>query len=128
MFYSATDTITARGGGDGGYGAGIGGGDESACGNTIIEGGTVTATPGSNAAGIGCGLWGTCGDITITDTVTKVTVTKKGEGAKNIGPGKEANCGTVTIGGNVYYENGKCVNGGDTYLTQYTLVYEPKEK
>ena len=88
-------------------GAGIGGGrrgpTSGSCGNIIISGGTVTATGGENAAGIGggrgynAGNLSSCGTITITSGVTKVTATK-GDGAPNsIGAGKYGTCGTVTI-------------------------------
>ena len=98
--------ITAKGG----FGAaGIGGGHNASCGNIDITGGTINATGGNKAAGIGSGDAGTnktasCGNITIANTVTKVTATK-GDGAPNsIGKGKASNnstttCGTVTIGG-----------------------------
>jgi len=100
-------TVTATGG----YrGAGIGGGRKSSigsvsCGNILISGGTVTATGGEEAAGIGggrgynSGTFSSCGTITITTGVTKVTATK-GSGAPNsIGAGNLGTCGTVTIGG-----------------------------
>ena len=93
-------TITSTGGKNG---AGIGSGRGGSCVSIDISGGTVTATGGENAAGIGGGgTTGTtdasCGDITITSGVTKVTA-QKGSGASNsIGAGK-GTCGTVTIGG-----------------------------
>ena len=102
-------TVTATGGEQA---AGIGGGrrgvnDASSCGNILISGGTVTATGGEQAAGIGGGRGNnpnkessSCGTITITTGVTKVTATK-GSGAPNsIGAGYFGTCGTVTIGGN----------------------------
>ena len=102
-------TVTATGGNQA---AGIGGGrrgvsDASSCGNILISGGTVTATGGEEAAGIGGGRGNnpkkessSCGTITITTGVTKVTATK-GSGAPNsIGAGYFGTCGTVTIGGN----------------------------
>jgi hypothetical protein len=102
-------TVTATGGEQA---AGIGGGrrgvsDASSCGNILISGGTVTATGGEEAAGIGGGRGNnpnkessSCGTITITTGVTKVTATK-GSGAPNsIGAGYFGTCGTVTIGGN----------------------------
>ena len=99
-------TVTATGGG---YGAGIGGGrrgpNNGSCGNILISGGTVTATGGDKAAGIGGGrgynakTFSSCGTITITADVTKVTATM-GDGAPNsIGAGYWGTCGTVTIGG-----------------------------
>ena len=99
-------TVNATGGE---HGAGIGGGRRAtasfSCGNITISGGTITATGGADAAGIGGGRGNnnnyksSCGTITITSGVTKVTATK-GDGATNsIGAGKYCNCGTVTIGG-----------------------------
>ena len=103
-------TVTATGGEQA---AGIGGGrrglsDASSCGNILISGGTVTATGGEDAAGIGGGRGNSntestsCGTITITTGVTKVTATKGSGAAPNsIGAGYFGTCGTVTIGGNV---------------------------
>ncbi|MBO7139230.1 MAG: dockerin type I repeat-containing protein [Prevotella sp.] len=83
------------------YGAGIGGGIEIPCGNIRIEGGTITAQGGSGAAAIGGGRYASCGDITITDGVTSVTVTKSSTSSASIGAGPNGTCGTITIGGNV---------------------------
>ena len=83
-------------------GSGIGGGFSYAyetlnAGNIIISGGTITATGGMDAAGIGAGYRSSCGNILIKNTVTKVTATK-GSGAPNsIGAGSNGTCGTVTI-------------------------------
>ena len=101
------------------------------CGNIVIQGGVITATGGSNSAGIGSGGYGSCGDITIsgtvtatggemsaaigsgygsascgkitiTDGVTKVTATAGSFSPNSIGAGDYGStCGTVTIGGNV---------------------------
>ena len=77
--------------------AGIGsGGNGASCGTITISGGTVTATGGEDAAGIGSGTMSSCGNITITSGVTHVTATK-GEGANSIGAGVNGTCGTVTI-------------------------------
>ena len=109
--------------------AGIGNGNarnSSVCGNISITGGTVTATGGYDATGIGNGRTGTsgycsCGNITIENTVTKVTATKGGPATRSIGQYSHFNvgtCGTVTIGG----ENktpGVSPTSGNTY------VYEP---
>lgn len=97
-------SLNASSSGDGG--AGIGAGHPSycgPCGDIAIEGGTITATGGENAAGIGSGSNYSCGDITITNTVTKVTATKGDDAANSIGKGygSYASCGTVTIGGTV---------------------------
>ena len=94
-------TIISTGGKNG---AGIGSGRGGSCVSINISGGTVTATGGENAAGIGGGgqanpTGSSCGDITITSDVTKVTATK-GENAPNsIGAAEGGTCGTVTIGG-----------------------------
>ena len=49
-------SLTAYSGtGNAAWGSGIGGGYEIDCGNIVIEGGTITATGGNSAAGIGCG-------------------------------------------------------------------------
>ena len=110
-------TVTATGGE---WGAGIGQGDLGTCGKIIINGGTVTATGGAHAAGIGSGYKGSCddititggiviatggkesvgiggdtgcGNITITNTVTKVTATKGTKATNSIGVNK----GTANI-------------------------------
>ena len=70
-----------------------------------IFGGEVTATGGSNAAGIGSGSYGSCGDIYIANGA-EVTA-KKGDYAPNsIGACYEGTCGTITVedGANVIYE------------------------
>ena len=80
-------------------GAGIGSGYDSgrACGNIVIEGGTITAVGGNGGgAGIGSGKDSSCGNITIKSTVTHVTATK-GNDSQSIGAGRDATCGTVTI-------------------------------
>ena len=135
IFVPENKTLTIQGDGSltassNGYGAGIGGGYEIACGNITIEGGTITATGGESAAGIGGGYNASCGDISITggtinaqggvnaagiggggdtscgnitiaNTVTKVTATKGKDAPNSIGAGYNGSCGTVTIGGNV---------------------------
>ena len=106
--------------------AGIGGGWSASCGNISITGGTVTATGGKFAAGIGSGSSGSkCGNITITDGVTKVTATKGDNAPISIGAGWNGSCGTVTIGGTKYWENNAAVNGGDTYLAKSPLTVDP---
>ena len=83
-----------------GSAAGIGGGyaEETACGNIVIDGGTITAYGGSGSAGIGGGGGTACGDITINGgTVTA----DGGKGAAGIGGGSEAACGTITIGSGI---------------------------
>ena len=94
-------------------GAGIGSGRDiieayRACGNIVLQGGTIWATGGSGAAGIGSGAsanyvepqTGTpssCGYITIKSSVTSVLATKGKGVEKSIGKGQYSNCGTVTI-------------------------------
>ena len=159
IFVPVNKTLTIQGDGSltassNGYGAGIGGGYEIACGNITIEGGTVSATGGRFAAGIGGGIStscgaisitggtvtasggqsspgigggydGSCGTVTITDGVTSVTATK-GEGANySIGAGNDGSCGTVTIGGTVYWQNNAAVGDGATYLATSPLIYQP---
>ena len=138
---STTGTVTAYGGDNG---AGIGGGPSaysaaSRCGNILITKGTIVATGGTNCPGIGSGYTidriSTCGTITITDGVTKVTATR---GTTNdldaccIGPNSSRYCGTVTIGGTVYWgpqdsdpTRYEFKNGGESYLATDTLIYEP---
>ena len=87
--------------------AGIGGGEDGACGNIVISGGTITATGGEGAAGIGSGQSydenASCGNITISGGTITAT---GGEGAAGIGSGqgyttpgsyRPSTCGTVTI-------------------------------
>jgi len=127
-------TITATGGQNG---AGIGSGgsatvntsvssERASCSAVTISGGTITATGGQDGAGIGSGRRADCGDITITSDVTSVTATM-GSGSTNcIGAGRYGTCGTVTIGGTVYYQNNAYVGTGSTYLTQSPLIYPAK--
>ena len=114
IFVPSGSTLTVTGNGtlyaDGqSDGAGIGSGkdnvpDYRACGNIVIQGGTVWATGGSGAAAIGSGAStidagtpSSCGDITIKSSVTSV-LARKGKGVeKSIGEGQYSNCGTVTI-------------------------------
>ena len=83
------------------YAAGIGGGYYGPCGTVSITGGTVTATGGNYAAGIGSGYQSSCGTVTITGGVTSVTATKGSNAPNSIGAGDDGTCGTVTIGGTV---------------------------
>lgn len=90
--------ITATGGSNS---AGIGSGGYGSCSDITISGGTVTATGGENAPGIGSGYGSaSCGKITITDGVTKVTATAGSYSPNSIGAGGYGStCGTITIGG-----------------------------
>ena len=141
--------VTATGGH---YAAGIGTGyaynkKRNKCGDITISGGTVTATGGRHAAGIGTGYadgstnnegYAICGKITIENTVTLVKATK---GSNNsiicsIGKGSASygtqSCGTITIGGTVYWDKKEnsseyeYKNGGDTYLKTSPLEYKPQ--
>jgi hypothetical protein len=122
--------ITANGGDSGagiGSGAGAGSGvNQTTCGNITISGGTVTATGGHAAAGIGCGISARCGDITITNGVNSVTATKGKAASYSIGKGDSTYsiCGTITIGGTVYYDGTNFLNDGDIYLTN-NIDYRP---
>ena len=95
-------TLTISGSGSltatGGFNAaGIGGGGAGGfCGDITISGGTITATGGYGAAGIGSGWQGTCGNITISGTASG---TAKG-GANSpwdIGLGYTGTCGTISV-------------------------------
>ena len=127
-------TVTATGGQ---YAPGIGSGFAMTgsfhprCGDISITGGTVEAIGGEGgdyipgffvhsygAAGIGTGSVSgrsgelgssACGDITITDGVTRVTARKGSDATNSIGENHSQNhnannphCGTITIGGTVY--------------------------
>ena len=84
-----------------GTGSGIGGGWAISYGNIAIEGGTITATGGQYAAGIG----GEGGNITISGG----TITAQGGGtAAGIGSGNDEDCGNIIIsGGTVTAYGGK---------------------
>jgi hypothetical protein len=137
-------TVTANGGSM--FAAGIGTGysdkKDNQCGNITISGGTVRAKGGHQAAGIGGGLAMSdngkihvrCGSITIENTVTLVKATKGTNSICSIGRGNNIqSCGTITIGGTVYWglKEGSMgeyeyKNGGDTYLTSSPLEYKPQ--
>ena len=98
---AGTGALTASpfdgGGTDDSYGAGIGGGYVSDCGNIEIQGGNITATGGYYAAGIGGGKEGACGSITISGGNIMAT---GGDLAAGIGSGfNGSSCGTITISG-----------------------------
>ena len=123
-------TVKATGG-DNGAGIGSGSGGGVNCDAISIEGGTVTATGDGYAAGIGSGFESACGDIFITDdvTMTSVTAAKGTDAPYSIGAGgdcdgQSSSCGTVTIGGTVYWDNNAAVDeAAATYLAQATIVY-----
>ena len=127
----SSGTVTATGGNQG---AGIGTGrywdmTSPQCGNITITGGTVNATGGAygeyGAAGIGCGYGGICGNIKISDA--RITATKGIDGAYSIGKsnGNQITCGTITIGGMVYYDGTNFLNGGDIYLATSPFIWTP---
>lgn len=128
---TGTGSLTAKGGKDGPcFGAYKQGKTDYPCGDIIISGGILDLTGGkikngTGAAAIGTGHGGTCGNITITEGVTRLTATKVGSATHSIGTGTGGSCGTITIGGTVYWDGEHYQNGGDTYLTQSTLTYEP---
>ena len=107
-------TLTIQGSGSltassNGYGCGIGGGYEIACGNIVIAGGTITATGGGDAAGIGIGLMGSCGTISITGGTVTATGGQYGAG---IGSGTAGSCGNISItGGTITATGGKRAAG-----------------
>ena len=97
------------------FGSGIGGGHDIACGNIVIESGTIIADGGRSAAGIGGGNGGACGDITIHGG--DITATCEGNAGSGIGC-TGATGGDITItGGKITAEvkgshNGIGIGGG----------------
>ena len=96
-------TLTAYSNATNPCGAGIGGGYATACGNIVIEGGTINATGGDRAAGIGSGRSVSCGTITINGG--NVTATG-GEYAAGIGSAYNGECGNITISGGTVVATG----------------------
>lgn len=80
------------------YAAGIGGGNQCDGGTITIKGGTIEAKGGKYAAGIGGGKDGDGGKITISGGTTNVTATGNYGGA-GIGGGDSGAGGTITITG-----------------------------
>ena len=103
-------TLTIKGSGSltatsGGSAPGIGATSyASSCGNIVIDGGTIQAVGGYLCPGIGGASNENCGDITITKNVTSVTATKGKDASFSIGFGYGSVCGVITIGGTVYYD------------------------
>ena len=87
--------------GSNGYGAGIGGGRSAGmvCGDIVIEGGTIVATGGDGAAGIGSGPLSACGNIVVSGG--SVTATG-GDAAAGIGSGVQGTNGTITVTGGIF--------------------------
>ena len=123
--------ITAIGGvGAAGIGCGYSSAASFSCGSIYISGGSITAQGGNNAAAIGCGFSdftqqslyvtqngsSTCGNITITRSVTNITATKGSNAPYSIGKGRKKKddciqeCGTITIGGVDYGTDGIATN------------------
>ena len=96
-------TLTINGTGSltatgGGYAAGIGNYGPNTCGNITISGGTITATGGDYAAGIGSAYYRRCGNITISGGNITATGGKDAAGIGS-GSGEGAECGNITISG-----------------------------
>ena len=101
-------TLTIKGTGaldasSNGVAAGIGAGwSKIPCGNIVIESGTINATGGNGAAGIGGGRYSSCGDITIKGgqitAMGKTMVDASGNKAAGIGKGQDATCSKVILG------------------------------
>lgn len=99
---SGSLTATGKGRDDGFGGAGIGGNHNDSAGNVVITGGTITATGGYGAAGIGCGFNKThlltCGNISISGGIITAT---GGFGGAGIGSGMawsyDNKCGNISI-------------------------------
>ena len=124
----AGGVINATAGGERAAGIGCGGTtnpsttNPSTCGTINITGGTITATGGKWAPGIGSGFYATCGDITIANTVTSVIATKGAENYSStfdcIGKGREGSCGTVKFGNQTMYNGSSWTTtptSGSTY-------------
>ena len=79
--------------------AAIGSGVNATCGNITIEGGTITAIGGDDAAGIGSGAGSSasCGNISIGGSAT--VTAQGGEYAAGIGCGWNGGGGDISIGG-----------------------------
>ena len=108
--------------------AAIGGGVHTAdhtCGDIEIQGGIITATGGICAPGIGSGFNGSCGNITITSGITRVTakttIHTSDNSIDSIGRGNGGSCGTVTIGDMVFYDGSDYKNHGDDYIARREL-------
>ena len=85
------------------HASGIGGGDFASGGTVTISGGRVTANGGLYGAGIGGGWKGGGGTVAIRDGEVTATGSKYAAG---IGAGYEASGGTVEIGGGTVAANG----------------------
>ena len=97
--------------------------DISTCGTITISGGTVVASGGDFAAGIGTGEIGNCGNITITSGVTRVTATKGFVAQHSIGRGDDG----VNFQNYWEYEDFTVTIGGSNvgYISTSPYTYEP---
>ena len=100
------------GGTENSFGAGIGAFYQNnstsfACGNIVIEGGTINARGGKQGAGIGGAYYNGCGNITITGGTVTAT---GGKWAPGIGGGFKTGGGNITITGGTITATGgeKC--------------------
>ncbi len=94
---------------------------------TISGAGSLSATGGNNAAGIGGAEGGPCGNITIGSDVTQVIATKGDEdpapkfnASAPIGAGTDALCGIVTIDGETITEYGVTMWTAGDATTHYS--------
>ena len=126
-------SLTAAGGGASfSFGAGIGGAKNIACGNIVIEGGTVTATGGSGgdaSAGIGSGNNGSCGAISISGTANVTATGGPGGAGIGSGYGDNSHCGDITISGSAHVtatggSNGAGIGSGNHGSVSGTIRIE----
>ena len=108
IYVPQNKTLTLQGNGTlnatgGDMAAGIGGSYGSSCGNITISGGTITANGGDSGAGIGSGKWFSCGSITISGGTVTAT---GGSGGVGIGGSMSGSCGDITINGGTVTANG----------------------
>ena len=104
-----TGTLTVTGGK---YGAGIGGGRDTAGGKVTINGGKVNATGGQGGPGIGAGMNNTGDAVTVTINRGTVTATGIGGGAGIGGAYGGPTGGTVTINGGTVTAKGSDYSAG----------------
>ena len=115
IFPAEGKTLTIKGKGSlqasaGGKAAGIGGGYQRACGSIVIKSGVIVAWGGYLSAGIGSGYQRPCGDIVIEGNVVIAT---GGMGAAAIGGGYCGQCGNITISKKVVQITASRVSTGD---------------
>ena len=76
--------------------AGIGSGQYGSCGDITIEGGKITATGGDGVVGIGTGLKGSCDKITIRYPASGTAIGGLGS-TYDIGAGTLGTCGEILV-------------------------------